>query len=63
VTKPPEPVLRKPCPTCGKPLVARDRKDARPKLYCPTCEGPDPLHSPKAIGWAKSSLRPPRRAQ
>jgi uncharacterized protein YbaR (Trm112 family) len=55
------PAPRKLCPTCGKPLEIRKRTDGLTVLYCPVCDGPDPLHSPKALGWAKSSLRPPRR--
>jgi hypothetical protein len=63
VTKPPDPLQRKLCRICGKPLVAREQRGGRPALYCPACDGPDPLHSPKAIGWTKSSLRPPKRPQ
>jgi hypothetical protein len=62
VTKPPELPQRKLCPSCGKLLIAHEGKDARPALYCPACDGPDPLHSPRAIGWTKSWLRPPKRA-
>jgi uncharacterized Zn finger protein (UPF0148 family) len=66
LTKAPDPPQRAPpqkaCPTCGKPLVLGE-KGGRPVLYCPDCDGPDPLHSPKAIGWTKSSLRPPKRPQ
>ncbi|MGC2087504.1 MAG: hypothetical protein WA702_29540 [Bradyrhizobium sp.] len=63
MTRQSEPPQRRRCPTCGKPLVVRGRKDGRATLYCPTCDDPDPLYSPKAIGWAKSSLRPPKRAR
>ncbi|BAM91409.1 conserved hypothetical protein [Bradyrhizobium oligotrophicum S58] len=56
-------LLRKPCPTCGRALAVRDGKGERRELICPNCDGPDPLHSPKALGWAKGSLRPPQRPQ
>ncbi|MBR1138032.1 MAG: hypothetical protein E6614_13700 [Bradyrhizobium sp.] len=59
----PAPPLRKPCPTCGRPLAVREGSGERCKLICPACDGPDPLHSPKALGWAKGSLRPPKRPQ
>ncbi|MGJ4901045.1 hypothetical protein ACQR10_22180 [Bradyrhizobium sp. HKCCYLRH2060] len=54
-------LLRKPCPTCGRALAVREGKGERRQLVCPTCDGPDPLHSPKALGWARGSLRPPQR--
>jgi hypothetical protein len=62
LAKPPEPPRRKPCPTCGKPLAVREQSE-RPALICRACDGPDPLRSPKAIGWTRSSLRPPKRPQ
>ncbi|WP_315706897.1 MULTISPECIES: hypothetical protein [unclassified Bradyrhizobium] len=61
MAKPPEPPQRKPCPTCGRPLATREQNDGEPELICPTCDGPDPLYSPKAIGWTKGSLQPPKR--
>ncbi|MGJ4946205.1 hypothetical protein ACQR1W_37010 [Bradyrhizobium sp. HKCCYLS1011] len=63
MAKPFELPQRKLCPTCGKPLAVRERTDGRKELTCPTCDGPDPLHSPKAIGWTKSSLQPPKRPE
>ena len=63
----PAQLLRKPCPTCGRPMVARKGQiegKAEPHApICPACDGPDPLHSPKALGWARGSLRPPQRPQ
>nr|WP_041756309.1 hypothetical protein [Bradyrhizobium sp. ORS 278] len=60
-------LVRKPCPTCGRPLAVREAqrscKGERGELTCRVCDGPDPLHSPKAIGWTKGSLRPPQRPQ
>ncbi|MGJ4951387.1 hypothetical protein [Bradyrhizobium sp. HKCCYLS20291] len=56
-------LLRKPCPTCGRPLAVRHGKGERREQICPACDGPDPLHSPKALGWTKGSLRPPQRPQ
>jgi hypothetical protein len=63
LAKSPEPLRRKPCPTCGKPLAVREQSGGRPALICGACDGPDPLRSPKAIGWTRSSLRPPKRPQ
>ncbi|CCD87947.1 protein of unknown function [Bradyrhizobium sp. ORS 285] len=70
-------LIRKPCPTCGRPLAISERQHdaisdgqadvglgatAKPReSICPVCDGPDPLHSPKALGWARGSLRPPQR--
>ncbi|GLH81346.1 hypothetical protein SSBR45G_62550 [Bradyrhizobium sp. SSBR45G] len=58
---------RKPCSTCGRPTVVRngphEAKTERRAPLCPICDGPDPLHSPKALGWARGSLRPPQRPQ
>ncbi|CCE00242.1 hypothetical protein [Bradyrhizobium sp. STM 3809] len=60
-------LLRKPCPICGRPLKVRENGPGRPgdcrELICPACDGPDPLHSPRALGWTRSSLRPPQRPQ
>ncbi|CCD94364.1 conserved hypothetical protein [Bradyrhizobium sp. ORS 375] len=60
-------LMRKPCQTCGRPLVMREAtphdKGERRALICPACDGPDPLHSPKALGWTRGSLRPPQRPQ
>ena len=44
-------------------MAVREGSGERCKLICPACDGPDPLHSPKALGWAKGSLRPPKRPQ
>ncbi|UFZ07275.1 hypothetical protein LQG66_13610 [Bradyrhizobium ontarionense] len=58
---------RKACPTCGRPLAVREgrdeRRDDEGNLICPSCDGPDPLHSPRALRWTRGSLRPPQRPQ
>ncbi|CCE09493.1 Chaperone protein dnaJ (fragment) [Bradyrhizobium sp. STM 3843] len=63
MAKPPELPRRKLCPTCGRSLAVREQADGRKELTCPTCDGPDPLHSPRAIGWTNSSLQPPKRPE
>ncbi|MCP2213940.1 transposase-like protein [Bradyrhizobium huanghuaihaiense] len=54
--------VRKPCPTCGKPMtvVPEDPAHARPRYVCLSCED-DPLRNPAARKWAESPLRPPAK--
>lgn len=53
--------VRRPCPTCGKPMkaVADEAREERLRYVCTRCDD-DPLHDPAALKWADSPLRPPR---
>ena len=54
--------VRKPCPTCGKPMTAvpEDPAPARPRYVCLSCED-DLLRNLAARKWAESPLRPPAK--
>jgi transposase-like protein len=54
--------IRKPCPSCGKPMTAvpDDAVKDRLRYVCSNCDN-DPLNDPAARKWVDGPLRPPAK--